>query len=235
MKRLVITGLPCPPETWEAFLGKHKNQRIMPIYEVFENSSSADLREMAKYVATRIEKEKPESILCHDLGVPLTLLALMRLSKRGRLPNVKVTLFNGAFRKVDPFKANHPFRIQFMTRARAVKEVESRGGRVDLRLKKHLARIRSMYRLIILFGVAEKLTAALGLDELIGAPERLPLRVPMQMIVSTNDPYIPYASLEQLRKDCAVKRFFELEYGHFPYTLPAKRILPLIEEFEKAS
>lgn len=187
---------------------------------------------MARYVAEQIEQFKPDSILCHDLGVPLTLLALMKLSKKGPPLKTKVTLFNGAFRKVDVFRASHPFRLQFMTRAKAVKEVEAHGGKVDLRLKKHLSRIRAMYRLIILFGLTEKLTAALGLDELTGTPVKLPLKVPVQMIVSRNDPYIPFESIRQLRTDCSAKRFFELEYGHFPYSIPSNRILPLIDEFE---
>lgn len=233
MRRLVITGLPCPPETWESFLGRRKDQRIIPIYEVFEYSRSADLREMANYVAKEIESFAPDSIIAHDLGVPLTLLALMKVNRRSHL-RPKVTLFNGAFRKVDVFRANHPFRLQFMRRRKAVKEVESRGGKVDLRLKKHMSRIRAMYRFIILFGLTEKLTAALGLDELIGPPAKFALKVPVQMIVSSNDPYIPFDSIRQLRADCSAKRFFELEYGHFPYSISRKKVLPLIEEFESA-
>lgn len=231
MKRLVITGLPCPPETWEKFLGKRKDQRIIPIYEVFENSRSSDLREMANYVAGEIEDFAPESIIAHDLGVPLTLLALMKVNRRTHL-RPKVTLFNGAFRKVDIFAANLPFRVQFIRRKKAVKEVESRGGKVDLRLKKHMSRIRAMYRLIILFGLTEKLTSALGLEELIGNPAKFPLKVPVQMIVSKNDPYIPYESIRRLRADCSAERFFELEYGHFPYTISRKKVIPLIDEFE---
>lgn len=231
MKRLVVTGLPCPPETWEKFLGKRRNQRILPIFEVFENCTSSDPRQMAKYVAEVIDSYKPTSIVCHDLGVPLTIMALLRLSKR-RPVKAHVTLFNGAFRRVDTFKSSLPFRVQYISRKRAIREVEGRGGTVDLRLKKYLPRIRALYRYVILYGLSEKIAHTLGLDELIGTPNKFPLKLPIQMIVSPNDPYIPYGSIQQLKEDCSARRVIELDYGHFPYSLPRESVMPLIEEFE---
>ncbi len=231
MRRLVVTGLPCPPEAWEKFLGKQKGQKILSLFEIFENCDSSDPRQMAKYVAEVIEKYKPDSILCHNLGVPLTIMALLRLSKKHPV-ETRLTLFNGAFRRMDLLKAKHPFRIQLMTLRRAIREVEGKGGTVDLRLQKYMPRIRALYRYIILYGVSEKIAYSLGLDELIGTPNKFPLKVPIQMIVSPNDPYIPYGSIQQLRDDCSAKRYIEMEYGHFPYSLPREKIIPLIEEFE---
>jgi len=231
MKRLVVTGLPCPPETWEKFLGKHRGQRILPIFEIFENCDSSDPRQMANYVADVIDSFRPDSIVAHDLGVPLTIMALLRISKR-RPIDTKVTLFNGALRRVDLFKANLPFRVQFMSRKRAIQEVEGAGGAVDLRLKKYLPRIRALYRYVILYGLTESITHTLGLDELIGNANKFPLKLPIQMIVSPNDPYIPYRSIKQLRDDCFAKRVVEVDYGHFPYSLPRDQILPFIESFE---
>jgi hypothetical protein len=54
VKRLVITGIPCPKEAWEEFLGKSPQQTILPIREVFENVDSADPREMAQYIKGRL-------------------------------------------------------------------------------------------------------------------------------------------------------------------------------------
>ena len=85
MKRLVVTGLPCPPETWEKYLGSHRDQRIIPIREVLEHSDSADPRVLSRYITEQIENFQPDSIVCHDLGVPLVLLSLLRLRKR-RVP-----------------------------------------------------------------------------------------------------------------------------------------------------
>jgi|GEM_PF-1604464 len=233
MKRLVVTGLPCPPETWEKFLGSRKNQRILPLVEVFENTQSSDLREMSRYVTSQIESFAPESIICHDLGVPLTLMALFRLNRKGVGRGMKITVFNGAFRKVDVFKANHPFRIQYMSYERAVKEVLSAGGHIDKRLKNHLPKIRAMYRLIILYSLTEKLADLFKVENVIGFNFRTPLKTSVQIIASRNDPYIPYEAIDQLRRDFAVKRFYEIDYGHFPYTLSREKFVPLIDEFEK--
>lgn len=232
MKRLIITGLPCPPQAWEKLFGHPKGQRIIPMVEVFENTDSPDLREMSRYVAQEIERFKPTSIVAHDLGVPLALLSLIRLQRRGRAPQVKLTLFNGAFRKIDVLKAPHPFRVQWMSMRRAIREVESQGGTVDLRLKPYMSRIRAMYRLIILYSLAEKVQSILGLENIVNFSGRSLTRIPVQVIGSPNDPYIPFTSVEQLRKDFGAKRFVEVNYGHFPYSVAKNRIAPLVEEFE---
>lgn len=233
MKRLVITGLPCPSEAWSEFLGDHEGQRILPIREVFENSSSSDPRELSRYVTRQIASYQPDSIVAHDLGVPLTVLSLLRLNKRGKMLDVPVTLFNGAFRRVDLFKANHPLRIQFMSANRAIREVESRGGCVDLGLMPFMGRIRAMYRLVILYRLGETIGSWVGLDEVVRFADRGLMKAPIQIIASRNDPYIPFEAVEQLARDVSAVRFVERPYGHFPYTAEPQSLLPLIEEFER--
>lgn len=232
MKRLVITGLPCPPEAWESFLGKRADQRILSAFEIFENTSSSDPRELAHYVQEQIELEAPASIVCHDLGVPLTIMSLLRLRRQGKKMNTRLTLFNGAFRKIDILKAPHPIRIQFTPIQRLVHELQSHGGVIDPRLKKHVSRMRAMFRFVMLFGITEKVSSFLGLDEFFGLPSRFPLRIPIQMIVSPNDPYIPWEAIEQLKIDCSAQRFYSIEYGHFPYTIASVPIVKHIQEFE---
>lgn len=233
MKRLVITGVPCSAEAWEAFLGPHGNQRILTFREVLENSESSDPREMSRYVTREIEAFRPDSVVAHDMGVPLTVLSLLRLNKRGKFLDTRVTFFNGSFRRVNLLKANHPFRIQFMTRKRAIREVESRGGSVDLGLAEHMGRIRAMYRLILLYRLGESLGSWIGLDDLVGFTDRSGLKAPIQIIASRNDPYIPFAAVEGLARDVSATRFVERAYGHFPYSADPRSLLPLIESFER--
>jgi pimeloyl-ACP methyl ester carboxylesterase len=235
MKRLIITGLPCPPDAWEKFLGKRRGQKILPLIDVFEHTDSADLRVMSRYVSDVISEYRPSSIVCHDLGVPLTMLGLLRLKRDSKMPSTRITFFNGAFRKMNIFQANHVFRIQWMSYRKGVSEIENNGGEVDLRLKKYLPRLRAMYRLIILYSLVEKVQSVLGLDDFVGHGNKPLLRVPVQTIFSPNDPYIPKESLDQLRKDFPPQRRFEIPYGHFPYSIPSKEVLPLIEEFEEGS
>lgn len=232
MKRLVITGLPCPPEAWEGFLGKHPGQRILPIREVFDHTGSCDPREMSRYVTREIESFQPDSLIAHDMGVPFTVLSLLRLNKRGKCLNTRITLFNGAFRRLNVLKANHPFRLQVMSLKRATREVESRGGEVDRELHKYMPRIRAMYRLVILYGLGEMVGYRLGLDQLVGFGGRSNLKAPIQIIASRRDPYIPFEAIEQLARDVSAVRLVEREYGHFPYSVDPGEILPLIEEFE---
>lgn len=235
MRRLVITGLPCPAEAWESFLGARprEEQRILPFREVLENCDSSDPRELSRYVTRQIEAFRPRSIVAHDMGVPLTVLSLLRLNKKGKFLDTRVTFFNGSFRKVNLLKANHPFRIQVMTKKQIIREVESRGGKVDLGLTKHMGRIRAMYRLILIYRLGESLGSWIGLDELVGFADRSPLESPIQIIASRNDPYIPFDAIERLGRDVSAVRFVERAYGHFPYTADRDAILPLIESFER--
>lgn len=232
MKRLVITGLACPPQPWKDWLGDRPGQQFVPIREVFTHTSSCDPREMSRYITRRIEEYDPDSILCHDMGVPLTLLSLLRLNRKGICRNARVTLFNGAFRKINLLKATHPFRVQFMTDKKAIQILENQGGIVDRELVPHLPKIRAMYRLIILYGMTERVGSLVGLDGLVGFGDRSSLTTPIQIIASRNDPFIPFDSILQLKSDLNPKCFTELDYGHFPYTVDPGKVLPLIDDFE---
>jgi pimeloyl-ACP methyl ester carboxylesterase len=200
--------------------------------EILDHTATSDLKDLAEYVAQAIEKYRPTSIVCHDMGVPLTLLALLRLKKKGKLPPARLTIFNGAFRHVSLLKARQPLRLQYTPVRKIVREVQENGGSVDLDLMRHVPRIRSFFRKLILHRLADKVTSAIGMDYL-GKFPRSGLGLPTQIIASPNDPYLPYEAVEQLRHDLSPEKFWEVEYGHFPYSVPAKKIRPLIENFER--
>jgi len=233
MKRLVVTGIACPPETWEKFLGKSKTQRIISLAEVISRASSDDPRVMADYVAHQIEIEKPDSLVCHGLGVTLTLAALLRLGRRGKVPHARVTLFNGVFRRTKLSKSKHLLRAQFLSLDRAINELQANGGDIDLRLHDQLGRIRKMCRRLIARGLTEKLGEWLGVDQVISIGGKSRVRLPIQIISSPNDPYISTESIDQIEKDFTVERRIEINYGHFPYSVKRSLILPHVREFEK--
>ena len=235
MKRLVVTGIPCSPKIWESFLGKRKDQHILPIYEVLNQSKSADPRELSQTVAKAILEHQPESLIAHGFGVPFTILALNRLARRGELPKkMRLTFFNGAFRSFDVFHARHPLRFQFSPLMRLLREARKQGAVVDMRLRPFVPQIRSLYRQVTLFSFTEKVGKLLGLSSLIQPPVKFAWHFPTQIIASGNDPYIPMTSIEQLKQDLRAERLIQVDYHHFPYTLPAKDILPHIESFEGA-
>lgn len=231
-KRLVITGLPCPAETWENFLGREMDQRIISMSEVLAHTQGADPRELSRYVTAQIELEQPSSIVCHGMGVPLTLLALMRLKRKGVVLDTKLTIFNGAFRRVRLSKARQPFRMQFTPVTRMVRDVERHGGQVDPELLPYVPRIRALFRLLILHRLAEKMTAMVGLDFLDAFPKKAGLKMPVQIIASPNDPYLPFETMEKLRDDLQPERFLQIDYGHFPYSQPGSQISELVRGFE---
>ncbi|MEZ4749279.1 MAG: alpha/beta hydrolase [Bdellovibrionota bacterium] len=236
MKRLVVTGLPCPPEAWESWLGQDQNkldQRILSLFEVFENTQSSDLREISKYVESQIDAFEPDSIVCHGFGVSMTLLSLMRLHRFGRYLNPSLTLFNGALRGVSLRKANHPLRIQWIPYKRAAAEIAQHGGQVDFRLRPHMGRIRAMYRYIVMFNLVEGIASRLQLEKMVGVSSTPALKMPIQLIVSPDDPYIPYDAIQQLRMDFRIKTYHEVPYGHFPYSISPDKVLPILEKFER--
>lgn len=233
MKRLVVTGIACPKEAWIQFLGDHKYQRIITVRELFANVNSSDPRELSKYVTNVIEEYKPRSIIAHDLGVVLSLLSLIRLSWKKLQFNTKLTLFNGIVRGINLFKTRHLFRVQFMSVKSAIRELKSKGGKVDYQLSRYFPRIRALFRMVIIYGITEKLSDLFGIGELIGFSKSVHrLKIPIQIIASKNDPYIPFESILRLKHDLKPAFFYELEYGHFPYSGDRAKITKLIEEFE---
>jgi hypothetical protein len=159
-------------------------------------------------------------------------MSLMRLRRQGIHWDTRLTIFNGAFRGVSLWKASHPLRLQWMSRSRAVREVENLGGRVDLGLVDHFDHVRAMYRYVMLYRLSETLTSFLGVDDLVGFPGRSRLAMPIQIIASKNDPVLPFDSVSQLAHDLYFPKWIEIEYGHFPYSVPRHQILPFITAFE---
>lgn len=201
------------------------------MHEILAHTASADPRDMAHYVTQQLEAEKPDSIVCHGMGVPLSLTALLRLKRRGIQWETRLTVFNGAFRNVSLWRANQPIRMQWTSARRVIREVHHNGGAVDGRLLPYIPRIRAMYRMLILYRLADKMASRLGWDSFAPFPKG-GLRVPAQIIASPNDPYLPFDAMEELRDVLEPERFVEMEYGHFPYSLPADRIRPLVQGFE---
>ncbi len=235
MKRLVVSGLPCPTQAWERFLPGGVTQRIVTVREVFERSpQSSDLRALSRYVSDVILQEKPDSIVCHDLGVPLTLIGLWRLQKKGYRLAPRVTAFNGAFRGFNVFKAGHMLRVQLAPLNRLMAEVRSRGGEVDDGLKPLLPRIRAMFRYVALFRMTEQFSGWMGLDEYVGLKKDFRLLAPIQVIASRNDPYIPIEAVRRLGRDFHAERIVETEYGHFPYSGDREKLVDILLEFESA-
>jgi len=232
LKRLVIPGLPCQEEAWADLLGSHPDQKILPMRELFERTESSSPKDLANYIKSILLEHKPESILCHDLGVPLTLLALLKIQKEGLLFPTRLTVFNGVFRNVSLWRARHPLRMQYLPVGMVLRKVKKIGGRIDDELVPWIPQIRALYRQLILFRMSEKVSSFLGLDDLASRPLKNKLKIPIQMILSPNDPFLPTECLYQLKSDLEAERVFEVPYGHFPYTAEPEKILPLIAEFE---
>src|SRR5688572_7934360 len=155
-KGLVIAGLPCPPDSWEKFLGPSVGQRIITVQEVRSETPGSRPVELSRYLTEEIAREKPDSIVCHDIGVPLTLLALLRLKRRGTPVHARLTIFNGAFRNVSLWRARQPLRMQWTPVKKVIREVESMGGTVDEGLVPFIPRIRALFRMLILFRLTDK-------------------------------------------------------------------------------
>jgi hypothetical protein len=239
MKRLVIAGLPCPADAWLDFLDEDTSDsdttRVISMGEVFAKTESSDPRELASYVQDEIAQFRPDSIVCHGIGVPLTLLGMWRLRRHeGAKYNPCITIFNGAFRKVSLLQAREPLWIQLLPAGRLAKHAEMAGGKVDLHLKQQMYKIRALYRTIILHRATEKISQVLGLDSFARIPRGERYRLDVQVIASSNDPFLPLDSMEKLASDLKAKRFVVTEYGHFPYSGDEATILPAIHSFEKA-
>ena len=138
-------------------------------------------------------------------------------------------LFQGPFVKVI---FGITVRIQWLPYKRAAAEVLKHGGQVDFRLRTHMGRIRAMYRYIVMFNLVEGIATRLQLERMAGVSSVPALRMPMQLIVSPDDPYIPYDAIQQLRMDFRIKTYHEVAYGHFPYTIAVDKVLPILEKFE---
>jgi predicted alpha/beta hydrolase family esterase len=233
VNRLVVTGLPCPAVAWESFLGRVPGQKIVTMREVFENSASSDPRDLSLYITDLIQTLKPESIVCHGMGVPLTLLSLLRLERKGVSVQSKVTVFNGPFRKVKLGKRNPTLKIQWTPVKKIIREIRANGGEIDWELKPHLRKIKSMYRNVLMYRLTEKMTGFLGMDHFTGIPKRSGRKMALQVIASKNDPFLNLESMKQISRDFHTDRFITVEYGHYPYSGHRNDLRALVEEFER--
>lgn len=232
MKRLVVTGIGCSPRNWENWLGPHDDTVVLSLFDILKSTESNDLRDLARFVENHLEEGRPQSIICHDLGVPLVLMSLMRLERRGLPVSARVTLFNGTFRPLKLKQSSNPLRAQWMPFDKAVREIEAYGGHLDERLKPFQTRVRALYRKLVWISLHQSVKRILGLEELTRISGKPLTRSKIQIIASPNDPYIPIEMVHQLRADVSAERLVEVPYGHFPYTIPSEKLLPYVREFE---
>lgn len=233
MKRLIITGYPCSKQCWLDLFDDSNTTVGVPLSESLKKSNSADIKNVAKYIAGRIIDERPQSIICHDFGVPLTLLALLRISRQDPLSNTCLTLFNGAFRGFDVLKNRHPFALQFSSWKSVQSAALRSGAVVDPSLNVLHPQVKTLYRQVILQSLSEKLVPSRLRQPLVRS-----LEIPIQLISSSNDPYIARSAIERLIKDFKVTNEIELPYGHFPYSVRGSerdRLKKAVFDFESKS
>ncbi|MBY0370460.1 hypothetical protein K2X33_07225 [bacterium] len=218
---LALTGFACPASAWERFLGPEV--RVVPLSEVVASCSSGHPLEWAKAARKHVADLQPRLLIAHDVGVLLALLSVLKLRKQPDYKVPRLLLFNGAFRGFDVFQATHPWRFQFATEARVRAEAERAGGEFDPWWNGRLGRMRTFYRYAILANLKEKL---------LRSGEKRFSALPITLIRSANDPYIPASSLDQLERDFQVAHSERFDYGHFPYTAVGlqRRVRALIGE-----
>ncbi|RYZ81315.1 MAG: hypothetical protein EOP04_24235 [Proteobacteria bacterium] len=228
MTRLVVSGFACPPESWNIFLGE--GTQTLCFYDVLKATESSDIKEWSRFLNKEIDRIQPESIVCHDYGGIICLLALWSRQKKKKAQPKVLTILNTAFKDFDVFKNTHPFAVQLMTWPKLIKGVEEAGGHVDPRLEPYFPTIKATYRRVIALSALQKpfrfLTNHYKLD--------IKLDTHIQMLASTNDPFIDLNNMEKIRSDFHAEKFMALKYGHFPYSSEKKEtIRDHIFQFEK--
>ncbi|MEI8027455.1 MAG: alpha/beta hydrolase [Pseudomonadota bacterium] len=224
MKRLIVTGFPCGEVAWRK-LFPDSNDQILTLAQVFKIAKSHDLRKLAKVVDQVISAGNFDHIICHDIGVTTTILALLSINKRKEAVPGFLTMFNGAFTGFDVFEARHPIWFQVKTTASIVKELAATGIDVDPEILTFFPLIRKMYRQIIAVSLLEKLKG--------NQVRKLNLPVSALILEGRGDPYIPKSSIDELEKIFRqVKRLYAYD-GHFPYLDTGEIIHEQICELEK--
>lgn len=228
-KRLIVSGFPCSEKAWLNFFKGDAENITVTFFDYIQNLKKADFKLMAKHVASIIEKNNPDYIVCHDFGVVVTLLALLRLKRKNVTLKSKLTIFNGALRGFDVFYATHPFKIQIFNWQQVV-NLATRGGasHVDTRLASYLPMIKSLYFKVIFFSLLEKVKNIFSTQQF-----NFDLGIDAQIIASENDPFIPFCAMEFIAQDFSIKNFNIENYGHFPYTGNKENILNLVHSFER--
>lgn len=229
MKRLIISGIACPASAWLNTFPIEGEEQIVTVYDTF-GEFGFDMPKIIDYVKNKILDYQPDSILCHDFGVPVTLQALLKLLKAKSIPsNLKITFFNGAFRDFNIFKANHPVRFLYTSKQKIISEIISAGGEVGDDFDKIIRPCTKLYTMVVIFSLITqvkklfKKTKSLDID----------FGVPTQMIQSPNDPYIPMSFMKRLQEDFNITTIHEVDYGHFPYSGDIEKISKLLTNFEQ--
>ncbi|MBM4253578.1 MAG: hypothetical protein FJ146_16545 [Deltaproteobacteria bacterium] len=215
------------PESDVDFVGIHNDTVIVTLADLIDSAGSADIRQLAKALGPLIEHEAPEQVVAHDIGLTVTILALLFRIKRGfQLPR-SVILFNGAFSGFDVLVARHPIWIQLKSTNKIAQELASKGVVMDDRLKQHSSKIRSMYRQIIAVSLLDKVSSII-----IAKPVKT-LHWPIKTLIieGVNDPYIPRSAIDQLATTLAVTERVIGYEGHFPYLGDKVKIRKLVDEF----
>lgn len=228
VNRLIISGFACPKEPWVDFLGNERH-RVIPFSEVLQNTKGLNFLNTINYVKEQIKIEQPNSIICHDFGTFLTLMALIKLKKENCHLRSKLTIFNGAFRGFDVLTATHPFKMQLINYKQLKDLIEKSGGHIDSAYIDLLPRVKGIYRQVILMSLINKLKALFSnLKNL-----NIDLGLDVQIIASKNDPYVPFSCMEQIKNDFKNQRFIEHNYGHFPYITASEPLRQYVHEFEQ--
>lgn len=228
MKRLMISGFPCPPESWINFLGA--DTQVISFYDVLNATRSSDVVAWSRYIDSEIDRLDPESLVCHDYGGPMSLLALWRRQRKKKAQPRCVTILNTAFKDFDVFKNPHPFQIQILSWNRIVEMVEKSGGTADPRLETFLPQVKATYRRVIALSTLGKVASIVRAN----IDLKIELSSRIQIIASTNDPYIAKATMDHVARDFKVQLFRTINYGHFPYSSDRRHeVLESIHSFEK--
>jgi predicted alpha/beta hydrolase family esterase len=229
MKRLVISGFACPPESWADFLGRETE--TICLYDVLKATESPDIRQWSRYLSKELDRIQPDSIVCHDYGGIICLMTLWSRQRKKKVQPRVMTILNTAFKDFDVLVNTHPFSIQLMSWAKIVRTIEGAGGHVDARLEAYLPMIKGTYRRVIAFSMLRK-----PFSPIIGR-YRLDVQLDtrIQLLASVNDPFIDLRNMEKIRLDFHAERFIALKYGHFPYSSNNReQIRDSIVQFEKS-
>lgn len=226
MKRLIVTGFPCAEAAWRK-LFPDTNDQILTLAQVIRSAKSHDLRKMAKVVDQVISAGGFDHVICHDIGVTTTLLALLSINKRKIPVPGLLTMFNGAFTGFDVFEASHPVWFQIKPKTRIVKDLAASGVDIDSDILEFFPLIRKMYRQIIAVSLLQKIKRE--------QVRSLNLPVSAMILEGENDAFIPKSSIDALQKLFSrVKRQYAYD-GHFPYLGTGGLIREHICEFERSS
>ena len=226
--RLIISGFACPKDPWEEFLGD-KRHRVITFAEVLKNTPETNFLKSVNYVKEQIKATMPNSIVCHDFGTFLTLMALLKLKKEKFPLEGKLTVFNGAFRGFDVTKATHPFKIQLMNYSKLKHVVEKGGACVDPSYEELLPRVKGIYRQIILMSLLNKFKGLFTSQKDLN----IDLGLDVQIIASKDDPFVPFSCMDLMKRDFKNRRFITHNYGHFPYITGKQQLRELVHEFEQ--